>query len=260
MICTKYVAFSSTCRAYLQQHRLLSTIFRPSPYLQQHNNRDFLPGISSHEEHERVRKSNRQRPKEKTSKELPPPPPSTPPPLDDNINSNSNNNNNTSPTTNINSNSHSLASYPGEEESMPDFDETDFQDADYEAITHNATASGTIRAYYLSRQIDVLKIFQKLYGRTESTNSPTAQVPIINKNSVILVVPTYSTNNSNNNNNNNIVTSNGGLPDPNSIDSPSVGYAVFLDFGAAIFFGLDDTAEAKCLASAEEFLVDRVTG
>ena len=40
----------------------------------------------------------------------------------------------------------------------------------------------------------------------------------------------------------------------------TLGYAVFLDFGACVFFGLSEAAESDCLAAVEPFLLDRVPG
>jgi uncharacterized Rmd1/YagE family protein len=134
---------------------------------------------------------------------------------------------------------------------MPDYDEATFN-PDVDILSPTAITTGTIRAFYLSRQIDVLKIFQKQYGRTEIG----PRLPIIHRNSVILVIPNteqeYQFDRSS------PVTPTGGHSDAeakkdDTSENEGVGYAVFFDFGAAIFFGLDETSEAKCLAAAEEF-------
>ena len=133
---------------------------------------------------------------------------------------------------------------------MPDYDEATFNPDVDKLPSKHAVASGSIRAFYLSRQIDVLKIFQKQYGRSTDSNT---QMPIINKDSVILVIPSHTRDSQHPQPV--AVTPTGGLAGPQN-----VGYAVFLDFGAAIFFGLDEAAEAKCLATAQEFCTDRVSG
>ena len=158
---------------------------------------------------------------------------------------------------------------------MPDYDEATFN-PDMDVLSPTAITTGTIRAFYLSRQIDVLKIFQKQYGRTDVG----PQMPIIHRNSVILVIP--NTTEEYQHDRPSPVTPTGGhagfgeekekkkkknddddhrgLHDGPKDSGGGVGYAVFLDFGAVIFFGLDEASEAKCLAAAEEFFTDRVTG
>jgi uncharacterized Rmd1/YagE family protein len=236
---------------------------------QNESDETFVPGFSSPAHHERVQASRRNPhfyAKTSTStttpstldsststpitqSSSPPPPPNTPPPST------------LSP-------SYSTSSYPGEEEAMPDYDETNFNPNKFPS--KYATTSGCIRAVYLSRHIDVLKIFQKQYGSSTDTN---IQMPIINKNSVILVIPSHTrgnetlhpspttsptTSSPSQTASPTNITPTGGYVDP--LNDSDVGYAVFLDFGAAIFFGLDESEESKILATVDEFCTDRITG
>jgi len=245
---------------------LTTTNYSISPFRKKESAPDtsFVPGFSSIDHHERIQASQRESNQQNSSSPPPPPPPPPPftPPLPNNTAPN------TAPTS-TSSTSYSTSQYPGEEELYPDYNEATFNPDVDKLPSNNATASGSIRAFYLSRQIDVLKIFQKQYGRESATNT---QMPIINKNSVILVIPSHTRGLSYHDPTHGtaapgtlspsppttIVTPTGGLADPDN--DTGVGYAVFLDFGAAIFFGLDEAEESKILASAEEFCTDRVTG
>ena len=222
----------------------LCNAFTTTQYMpQDRRGDDFLPGISSHAAHQREEIRKKQFQLQNTA---PPPPPPGPPPPSSSPNHDVPHHHSRSP----------LHSYPGEEEAMPDYDEADFNDSINDEINNNGilsnddvVASGSIRAFYVSRSIDTMAIFQKEFGSTLK--------PILSGNSVVLVVPSLTHSNQKKTTTpNSQITSTGGV----AVDEDGVGYAVFLDFGAVIFFGLDVTTESTCLASASKFLKEPMSG
>jgi len=84
-------------------------------------------------------------------------------------------------------------------------------------VTHQS-ADSTINAYFVARRIDVVRLFQKEYG---------SEAYSLHRDSVIVTI--------------------------DNLKDKNPGYAVFFEYGAVVFFRLDNAEQVRCLQAARPF-------
>jgi len=106
---------------------------------------------------------------------------------------------------------------------------------------------GNVRAYYIAKQINVVPMFQKMYGRQKNW---------LETDSLIISFPFSMAKNTLKKSS----EAKGEKPPPppedelreiKSVDFPP--YAVFFDYGAVVFFNCDEVLQTESIAQAEQF-------
>ena len=104
-----------------------------------------------------------------------------------------------------------------------DWHSTERVEVNQNRVTHQS-ADSTINAYFVARRIDVVRLFQKEYG---------SEAYSLHRDSVIVTI--------------------------DNLKDKNLGYAVFFEYGAVVFFRLDNAQQVRCL-QAGKFLAHRGFG